>query len=181
MGDNFDIITRYWETPLGDRFLITADNDGIYTIEYNGPVPNQLTFSFEETEHDEFPASEEGQMHWELGIQLDEYFSGKLPAISIPINDNFTDLEDWVYERVKLVSYGRTMTYAQLAQCLGGSVTLNDLEHILAENRLPLINPCHRIVVSDIDCGNYVWGRKIKQRLLHWEAQNLPKLVGMYL
>jgi len=58
---------------------------------------------------------------------------------------------------------------------LGMSWDVKPIITALMNNPLPLVIPCHRIVENDREIGDYIWGIKIKERLLRLEAINKNK------
>ncbi|MCM8792182.1 MAG: MGMT family protein, partial [Candidatus Omnitrophica bacterium] len=48
---------------------------------------------------------------------------------------------------------------------------------VLKRNPFPLIIPCHRVICSNGKLGGYIWGRKIKRKLLEIERQIKEQVV----
>jgi methylated-DNA-[protein]-cysteine S-methyltransferase len=71
------------------------------------------------------------------------------------------------------VSYGRTITYKQLASLTGRPDATRAVGAIMAGNRTPLLIPCHRIVSSDKSLGGFSapGGLKTKKMMLQLEKQ----------
>ena len=82
-----------------------------------------------------------------------------------------------VYKVVLRIPLGEVRTYKWVAQRAGSPRAYRAVGTILKRNRYPLIIPCHRVVKSDKDIGNYSFGGKpMKQKLINLERQ-LKQLV----
>lgn len=71
---------------------------------------------------------------------------------------------------VAKVPRGKTVTYKQLARMSGYPNAYRAVGTALNRNPLPVVIPCHRVVRSDGDIGNYFYGRKRKLELLKSEG-----------
>jgi methylated-DNA-[protein]-cysteine S-methyltransferase len=69
------------------------------------------------------------------------------------------------------VGYGRTISYGQLAARAGVPRAARAVGNCMAANPLPLIVPCHRVVLADGRPGSYSapGGTRMKRRLLAME------------
>lgn len=75
-----------------------------------------------------------------------------------------------VFEIVRCIPKGKTMTYAQVAAAVGRPRAFRAVGNILNNNYDPAI-PCHRVVRSDGKFGGYNRGAQQKIKLLKHEAQ----------
>jgi methylated-DNA-[protein]-cysteine S-methyltransferase len=71
------------------------------------------------------------------------------------------------------IRYGQTISYARLAELAGSPGAARAAGSVMAANPMPLIIPCHRIVRSDGQTGNFTanGGPQLKKRLLALETQ----------
>ena len=70
------------------------------------------------------------------------------------------------------VTYGKTVSYGQLAQMCGSSAGASRaVGQAMKNNHVALIIPCHRVIKSDGKSGNYSGGKKnsVKVWLLQHE------------
>ena len=106
---------------------------------------------------------------------LDAYFSGKEPAISLPIRLNGTAFQNQVWQILSSIPYGQTMTYAQIARVIAKQ---RGLSHMSAQavggavghNPISIIVPCHRVLGADGSLTGYAGGIERKIALLHLEG-----------
>ncbi len=75
-----------------------------------------------------------------------------------------------VYDIVKKIPKGETMTYAQVARKAGGPQVYRAVGNILNKNHDPAI-PCHRVIRSDGSLGGYNRGSEAKWRILESEKK----------
>jgi O-6-methylguanine DNA methyltransferase len=74
-----------------------------------------------------------------------------------------------VYEVVKKIPQGKTLTYKEVAKLAGSPRAFRAVGNILNKNYNPQI-PCHRVVRSDGLTGGYNRGAKLKAEILRKEA-----------
>ncbi len=81
-----------------------------------------------------------------------------------------TPFQRTVWGIARSILYGETRSYGWVAQQMGKPQAARAVGQALAENPLPLIIPCHRVVCADGEVGGYTEGPEIKRRLLDLEA-----------
>ena len=69
---------------------------------------------------------------------------------------------------------GSTCTYAELAAQIGSPHAARAVGNALAQNPLPFLIPCHRVLRSDGKLGGYRFGIALKRALLLSEGVRLP-------
>ncbi len=80
-----------------------------------------------------------------------------------------TLFEKKVYTVVKSIPLGETRTYAWVAREAGRPRAVRAVGTALKKNPFTLIVPCHRVVRSDGEIGEYALGADLKKRLLEIE------------
>lgn len=73
-----------------------------------------------------------------------------------------------VYDIVKKIPRGRTLTYREVAERAGNPRAFRAVGNILHKNYDPKI-PCHRVVRSDGKTGGYNRGSELKKTMLAGE------------
>jgi methylated-DNA-[protein]-cysteine S-methyltransferase len=87
-----------------------------------------------------------------------------------------SDFDRRVYEVVRTIPPGRTMTYGQVAAALGEEpMRARDVGIAMARNRFAPFVPCHRVVAANGKLGGYSapGGTATKKRLLELEGVRL--------
>jgi AraC family transcriptional regulator, regulatory protein of adaptative response / methylated-DNA-[protein]-cysteine methyltransferase len=79
-----------------------------------------------------------------------------------------TAFQQKVYNIVRTIPKGRTMTYSQVALTIGHPLAVRAVGNALNKNRDPGV-PCHRVIRSDGQTGGYAWGTAKKEQLLKKE------------
>lgn len=103
--------------------------------------------------------------------ELDEYFAGTRRAFDLPLDFRLSrGFRLSVLQHLPHIAYGRTESYAEVAQAAGSPRAVRAVGTACATNPLPLIVPCHRVVKSDGSFGGYLGGTEAKRVLLSLEA-----------
>ncbi len=103
--------------------------------------------------------------------ELDQYFAGDLRNFDVPLDWRLsTGFRRTVLAHLSDIGYGRTATYAALAQLAGNPKAVRAVGTACATNPLPVVVPCHRVLRSDGSLGGYLGGAEAKRTLLALEA-----------
>jgi methylated-DNA-[protein]-cysteine S-methyltransferase len=84
-----------------------------------------------------------------------------------------TEFENKVYAKLTFVPKGKVITYKALAVSMGFANASRAVGNALGKNPSPVKVPCHRVVKSNGEVGNYVFGQKKKIKLLKKEGVNI--------
>lgn len=113
-----------------------------------------------------------------LQEQIAAYFEGVPVNFSpeIPVDlRGFSTFTRTVLTTCRVIKFGQTISYSQLAKKLSRDAAGRAVGNALAKNPLPLIIPCHRVIRSDGKIGGFsaIGGPTLKQRMLEFERQAL--------
>lgn len=114
----------------------------------------------------------ESEIISEAVAQINEYFNGSRKYFDIPINIDISDFRQEVLLCITEIPYGETRTYAQIAETAGSPKAFRAVGTACAENPVPIIIPCHRVVPSSGGLGNYSGGSSMKKKLLDHERNS---------
>ncbi|WP_031004433.1 methylated-DNA--[protein]-cysteine S-methyltransferase [Streptomyces sp. NRRL F-5727] len=106
--------------------------------------------------------------------QLDAYFAGELTDFDLPLHLEGTPFQLRVWEQLRLIPYGETRTYGELAEALGSPGASRAVGLANGKNPVSVIVPCHRVIGSGGSLTGYGGGLDRKQRLLAFESGGLP-------
>ena len=140
-------------TPLGTAVL-EGDQDGLQCFklieeqETNTPIPPCLQ---------------------KAAREIEEYFSGDRTAFTIKTNPHGTPFQKKVWQLLQNIPYGKTISYADLADRLGDKKTIRAAASANGKNPLWIIIPCHRVIGSDGSLTGYAGGLWRKKWLLEKE------------
>lgn len=87
------------------------------------------------------------------------------PQISIDWS-GFTQFQQKVLKTLLKVPAGKVQSYSWLARRAGFPKAARAVGNAMANNPIPFLIPCHRIVPASGGTGNYGHGKKIKRELL---------------
>lgn len=105
--------------------------------------------------------------------QLDEYFAGKRRRFELPLAPSGTPFQRKVWQQLRKIPYGRTITYAQLAHRVGNDAACRAVGAANGRNPLPIVVPCHRVIGSDGSLTGFGGGIAAKRKLLELEGADL--------
>ena len=110
----------------------------------------------------------------EAGRQLRAYFAGELEDFDLPLAPAGTPFQAKVWEQLRTIPYGETLTYGQIALRLGltghGSRAVGLAN---GRNPIPIVVPCHRVIGANGTLTGYAGGLPRKQTLLQLEQAGL--------
>jgi len=104
-----------------------------------------------------------------VATQIGEYCAGSRTRFELDLNPNGSAFQKRVWAELNRIPYGRTISYAQLAERVGIQGAARAVGRANATNPIALIIPCHRVIGSNGALTGYAYGKELKQRLLAWE------------
>jgi methylated-DNA-[protein]-cysteine S-methyltransferase len=105
--------------------------------------------------------------------QLDEYFAGDRTVFDLPLVTAGSLLQEKVWAMLRILPYGTTTTYGQIAADLGlGAGAARAVGTANARNPLSIIVPCHRVVGTSGSLTGYAGGLAAKRHLLAHERRS---------
>jgi len=107
-------------------------------------------------------------------------------AVTVDL-DNVDDFRRKLYQALRGVGFGRTVTYGELAKLLGsdGWEGARDVGEAMGRNPMPIVIPCHRVLAAGNKLGGFSahGGTRTKQKLLALEGLDFgagaPRLPGL--
>lgn len=105
--------------------------------------------------------------------QLDEYFSGKRQAFSLPLLFVGTDFQKEVWNALLSIPFGKTVSYGWLAHEIGRSKAVRAVGMANGANSISIFVPCHRIIGSGGKLVGYRGGLPAKHYLLELEGNQV--------
>ena len=96
----------------------------------------------------------------------------KQPAdgLHLTLDMRGTSFQCRVWEKLRSLSVGRTVTYSELARWISPLASPRAVAGACAANTIALAIPCHRVVGSNGDLVGYRWGIARKRELIKKEA-----------
>ena len=103
--------------------------------------------------------------------QLTEYFAGKRPAFTLPLNAAGTEFQKRVWAELAKIPYGQRISYGELAVRLGNPKASRAVGLANGKNPISIIIPCHRVIGASGKLTGYGGGLARKEALLALEAK----------
>jgi methylated-DNA-[protein]-cysteine S-methyltransferase len=103
-------------------------------------------------------------------IQLKEYFSRRRIEFELPFELLGTEFQKKVWNELKKIPYGETISYGELANRMGDKNLMRAVAAANGANPIPIIIPCHRVIGADGSLTGYDGGLDVKQKLLELEG-----------
>ena len=160
----------HYQSPMGG-ILLAADDIGLTGLWFEGQKYYARKL---DPEHEEkaLPVFEQTK-DW-----LYIYFSGREVTFTPTLHMMGSDFQISVWEILRDIPYGKTMTYGEIArriakqkglprmsaQAVGGAV---------GHNEISLIIPCHRVIGSNGSLTGYAGGIDKKKKLLSLEQADI--------
>ena len=121
----------------------------------------------------EAPAVPEGTdaITEEAARQLDAYFAGERTEFTVPLGTKGTPFQQTVWEELKRIPPGETVSYGELARRIGQPTAVRAVAGANARNPVSIIVPCHRVVGSNGKLTGYAGGLTAKEFLLALERR----------
>ena len=101
--------------------------------------------------------------------QLRAYFEGRLTDFDLPLVPQGTEFQLRVWQELRGIPYGETISYAELARRIGRPQASRAVGHANARNPISIIVPCHRVIGADKSLTGYAGGLERKRMLLEME------------
>jgi methylated-DNA-[protein]-cysteine S-methyltransferase len=164
-----DVAYRTMDTPVG-LLLLAATERGLVRVAYAGQYHDavlQLLADRVSPRILHAPARLD-----RIAAELEEYFAGRRRAFDVPLDWQLSSgFRNTVLNCLAAdVGYGQTASYGAIARLAGNPKAVRAAATACATNPLPVVVPCHRVVLANGSIGRYVGGIEAKRILLTLEA-----------
>ncbi len=110
--------------------------------------------------------------------EIGEYLGGRRAFFSMPVDlSGVPHFQARVLEEARRIPFGAVASYVEIARRVGRPSAARAVGNALGANPVPVIVPCHRVIRGDGSWGRYLFGERLKTRLLALE-RSTPALVG---
>jgi AraC family transcriptional regulator of adaptative response/methylated-DNA-[protein]-cysteine methyltransferase len=171
-GEGMQIHYTIASSPLG-RLLVAATKKGISAL-YLGKADAEL----EDALRKEYPRAEISydakgpeSLHDWVGKVL-VHLKGREPHLDLPTDVQATAFQRRVWEELRKIPYGSTLTYTEVARRIGQPSAVRAVARACATNPVSVVVPCHRVVREDGNLAGYRWGLERKRALLDNESES---------
>lgn len=163
-----DVAYRTIDTPVG-TLLLAATQKGLVRVAY---ASQDHDLVLEHLARDVSPRVLRAPARLDaVAREIEEYFAGRRRTFDVPLDLRLAHgFRRTVLSHLPEIGYGTTASYAAVAKASGHPKAVRAVGSACANNPLPLVVPCHRVVRSDGTIGQYVGGVEAKETLLTLEG-----------
>ena len=158
-----------FETALG-WIGILHRNEIVQQLKFGFSSPDELYTCFSE---DHFKVLSPSPFEVRLQRELQQYASGTevdFEHVDLFV-ETMTDFQESVTRACRLIAYGTTLSYGQVATMAGSPGAARAVGSVMSKNPFPLLVPCHRVTGSTKLGGfSAAEGTAMKRRLLELEG-----------
>jgi AraC family transcriptional regulator of adaptative response/methylated-DNA-[protein]-cysteine methyltransferase len=167
-GADTDIRFAIGECSLGS-ILVAASEIGVCAI-LIGDDPDALAHDLQ----DRFPRAKliGGDAAFErLVAKVVGLVEAPAVGLDLPLDVRGTAFQQRVWQALRDIPAGRTLSYADLARRIGAPKSVRAVAQACGANPLAVAIPCHRVVRNDGALAGYRWGVERKRALLERETR----------
>jgi AraC family transcriptional regulator, regulatory protein of adaptative response / methylated-DNA-[protein]-cysteine methyltransferase len=165
-GKGMEINYTITDCELG-RILVARTIKGLCNVAF---ADDDSTL--EDNLRKEFPNAEivkDAEVLKEFVDEIVKHLKGKTKRLDLPLDIQATAFQMQVWELLRKIPYGETVSYSQIAEMLGDKNKVRAVARACASNRVAVVIPCHRVVGADGKLTGYRWGVERKEKLLRAE------------
>jgi methylated-DNA-[protein]-cysteine S-methyltransferase len=167
------IIRRVITTPIGPLTL-AAGSAGVRAVLWPGEDGTRawraVADAVDEADAPEGAEVRAARAHLDRAeAELAEYFDGRRRTFDVPLDPAGTPFQLQVWEVLRSIPYGSTMSYGEQAAALGDSRKARAVGAANGRNPLSILVPCHRVVATSGALTGFAGGVDTKAWLLEHE------------
>lgn len=166
-GDNVSVRYTLADCSLG-RCLVAESERGICAI-LLGDDDATLVADL----HELFPAAQDVPADTDFQQRVREVIAAinaRDAPLSLPLDIRGTAFQQQVWQALRAIPCGETMSYQQLASAIGKPKAVRAVASACGANKLAIVIPCHRVIRGDGALSGYRWGIARKALLLQRET-----------
>jgi methylated-DNA-[protein]-cysteine S-methyltransferase len=163
-----DVAYRTIDTPVG-TLLLAATPKGLVRVAY---ASQDHDLVLEHLARDVSPRVLRAPARLDaVAREIEEYFAGRRRTFDVPLDLQLAHgFRRTVLAHLPEIGYGTTASYAAVAKASGHPKAVRAVGTACANNPVPVVVPCHRVVRRDGTIGQYVGGIEAKETLLTLEG-----------
>lgn len=156
------------ECSLGS-FLVARSKKGVCAILF-GDEPDALVRELQ----DRFPKAQligDDEGFEDIVAKVVGLVEAPAKGIDLPLDIRGTAFQQRVWQALRKIPAGTTVTYAEIARRIGAPKAVRAVGAACGANPIGIAIPCHRVVRSDGGLAGYYWGVERKQKLIERERK----------
>jgi len=164
-GAALTINYSFAESPFGD-IIVASTTKGICYIAFADDrelALSELKNQFPNAAYNQFADTIQ-----QNGLFIFQKDWSKLPDIKLHLKG--TDFQLKVWDALLKIPIGGLNTYASIAQKINSPQANRAVGSAIGANPVAFLIPCHRVIRSSGETGQYHWGANRKSAIIGWEA-----------
>lgn len=159
----------FFETELGEMIIASIDNK---LVELN--FVQDRTKSISELRR-RFPSIEILEEHNSEEELYNKIFKNQDPNIEILLIGSEFQIKVW--EAIYRLGRDKYTTYKEIAKEIKNPQAIQAVGSAVGANPIAILIPCHNVIKTNGDIGEYKWGRQKKIEIIEWERSKKEKNV----
>ena len=167
-GANMKIDYTITDCDLG-KLLVARTEKGVCAVTFSDDAETLTANLFNEYKNAEIAENNANLKDYVEAILAN--LKGTNKTLDLPTDLQATAFQMRVWDILRKIPYGETVSYQQVAEKLGNAKAVRAVATACASNRVALVIPCHRVVRSSGELSGYRWGISRKKQLLEQESK----------
>ena len=150
-----------YDSPVGCLTLVASDT-----------ALHAILWEMDSSLRVKLPVTEARELHPILDhvkAQLTDYFAGQRHTFDVPLSMQGTAFQLEVWQALMDIPYGKTISYAELAEAIGRPKAVRAVGAAVGRNPISIVLPCHRVLGKDGKLTGFAGGLAHKATLLTLE------------
>jgi methylated-DNA-[protein]-cysteine S-methyltransferase len=159
------------DTPTGPMLIVTDDEQNLRALDWEDHETRMMKLLRRYYGADAVRLCE-GTRPSAVSRSLAAYFDGDLEAVAdLPIATNGSDFQRTVWDALRRIPAGRSISYGALAAMIGRPTAARAVGLANGANPIAIVVPCHRVIGADASLTGYGGGLDRKRWLLAHERK----------
>lgn len=159
----------YWSTftENEDRYMIAATEKGLCFLDIKADIDELNNWCEKHIEQPELIEDKAALQHYIE--QLQQYWKGERSSFHCTLDLRGTDFQQRVWDALKKVPYGETVSYLDIALAIGNRAAVRAVGGAIGKNPVLIVVPCHRVIGANGKLTGFSSGLGMKEKLLNHE------------
>ena len=169
-GGNLHINYNFSDSTFG-KIIIASTSKGVCHIAFDDDNEQALQSLIKRFPNAEYQQSFDTFQQDALSIFESNW--QQLDQIKLHLKGTQFQLKVW--EALLTIPEGELTSYHRVAQKINKPNASRAVGTAIGKNPIAFLIPCHRVIQSNGNFGNYKWGSSRKSAIIGWEASNVSK------
>jgi len=167
-GENLEIRYSFNHCRFG-TYLVGSTDKGICNVLFSEEEPNQAYLELQFR----WPGAKLIESKTPYHDSIQKFLSDNDEPEKIKLHLKGTDFQLKVWEGLLRIPEGRLTTYQHIANSIEKPLANRAVGSAIGKNPVGYIIPCHRVIKSGGEFGNYRWGQNRKLAMIGFESSKV--------